>query len=150
MVGRVMAFDLAKDDDTTVVVVDRDESIRSLVEEKGVGFEKADLSDASDVTRVIADADMVIGAVPGFLGFQTMETVIRAKKNMVDIAFMPEDAREHDALARSGAGDDDAPRSDRDERRSKYRARGNRSLTQTRSSSVENGSCCPQRARLAS
>jgi lysine 6-dehydrogenase len=41
----------------------------------------------------------VIGAVPGFLGFQTLKTVIECGKNIVDISFFAEDPFELDALA---------------------------------------------------
>ena len=37
------------------------------------------------------DADLVVGCVPGFMGYSTLETVIGAGKDMVDISFMPED-----------------------------------------------------------
>src|SRR5690606_27700002 len=41
----------------------------------------------------------VVGAVPGFMGFQTARTVIEAGKNMVDISFFPEDPFDLDQLA---------------------------------------------------
>jgi len=46
------------------------------------------------------DADLVISAVPGFLGLKTMNRVIMGKKDLVDITFMPEDVRHLDSLAR--------------------------------------------------
>jgi saccharopine dehydrogenase-like NADP-dependent oxidoreductase len=42
---------------------------------------------------------MVINAVPGFLGFQTLRAVIEAKKNVIDIAFFSEDPFLLDELA---------------------------------------------------
>ena len=39
-------------------------------------------------------------AVPGFMGYKTLEAVITAGKHVVDISFFPEDALELDALAK--------------------------------------------------
>ena len=43
---------------------------------------------------------MVLNAVPGFMGFQTLKAIIEAKKNAVDIAFFPEDVFILDAMAK--------------------------------------------------
>ncbi len=60
----------------------------------------ADLSKAEKIQEVISGADLVIGAVPGFMGFETVKAVIEAGKNIVDISFFPEDCFELDALAK--------------------------------------------------
>ena len=62
--------------------------------------EKADLSSAGELRRVIVDQDLVVGAVPGPMGFATVRSVIDAGKNIVDISFFEEDAFELDALAK--------------------------------------------------
>ena len=51
------------------------------------------------VAAAVRDADLVIGAVPGFMGFATLKAVIEAGKNVVDISFFDEDPFELDALA---------------------------------------------------
>lgn len=51
-----------------------------------------DLSEPANVERAIADADLVVGAVPGFMGYRTVEQVLDAGKPIVDISFFPEDA----------------------------------------------------------
>lgn len=61
---------------------------------------QADLNDPETIKSIIKDFDLVIGAVPGFMGFQTMKAVIEAGKNMVDISFMPEDFIQLDGLAK--------------------------------------------------
>ncbi len=100
MVGRAMAIDLSKDHD--VLSVDRDASaLKLLSNHPNLSTISGDLADASTITRVIADADIVVGAVPGFMGFKTLQTVIQAGKNIVDISFFPEDPFELDALAKS-------------------------------------------------
>jgi lysine 6-dehydrogenase len=52
------------------------------------------------VTRAVEDADIVIGSVPGFIGYAMLEAVIRAGKNIVDISYFLEDPFELDALAK--------------------------------------------------
>ncbi len=97
--SHAMAFDLSRD--FRVTLVDRDEEALELLKEKyGVETEKADLLREGEVARVTAGADLVIGAVPGFMAHQTLGAVIASGKNMVDISFGPEDPFEWDGLAR--------------------------------------------------
>ncbi len=100
MVGRVIAADLSKNFDVTAV----DKNLAGLDWLKKSFTVKtlgADLSDQSAVSQAISDADLVISAVPGFMGFQTLKTIIQSGKNVVDISFFGEDAFELDDLARS-------------------------------------------------
>ena len=46
-----------------------------------------------------SDYDLIISAVPGFMGFETLKTIIETKKNVVDISFFPENALELNELA---------------------------------------------------
>jgi len=101
-VGSAMAIDLALDKKFEVRVADRDaKQLARLEETHGIRGERVDFSLPSTVARAIADADLVISAVPGFLGFQTLRAIIEAGKNVVDIAFFPEDPFELDELAKS-------------------------------------------------
>jgi len=96
-----MAVDLAKDKRFDVRVADRDTSrLAQLEEGHGIRGERADFSLPSTVTRAVQDADLVISAVPGFLGFRTLQAIIEAGKNVVDIAFFPEDPFELDEPAK--------------------------------------------------
>lgn len=97
MVGRAMAIDLAKNH--SVTSVDLTQKNLELLP-ANIRKIKADLSDQNKIHEVIADTDLVIGAVPGFMGFKTVKTVIEAKKNIVDISFFPEDGLELDAIAK--------------------------------------------------
>ena len=67
---------------------------------EGITPVPADLSDAATIRRVVGGHDLVVGAVPGHMGFATLREVIGAGKPVVDISFFPEDALELDALAR--------------------------------------------------
>ncbi len=101
LIGSVIARDLARDEDADVSVFDASEESLSRV--KGtprVRASVADLGSRGAVAAAIAPADVVIGAVPGFLGRAMLETVIAAGKPIADISFSPQDPLELDAAAR--------------------------------------------------
>ncbi len=101
LVGTPMALDLAKDEDIQVCVADVNEAVLKKIEGKdGIKTIACDLSDAKTLEAAISDFDLVVNAVPGFMGFKTLKTIISSKKNVVDIAFFPEDAFELDELAK--------------------------------------------------
>ncbi len=98
MVGRAMAIDLSKK--YTVYSADiSSENLGRLVP-FGIHPVQADLSDAGKIKEIISDKDLVIGAVPGFMGFHTLKTVIESGKNVCDISFFNEDAFLLDDLAK--------------------------------------------------
>jgi len=99
LVGKAIAADLCSDFDVTAVDADA-AALERLRARYPIKTLAADLTDAGAVRRVVRDADLVIGAVPGFLGFRTLETVIDAGKNVVDISFFAEDALLLDELAK--------------------------------------------------
>lgn len=99
MVGRVMAADLATDFEVTSV----DVSPANLRRLEGTPVKRlqADLASPSAVRGLVRDCDLVVGAVPGAMGFATLEAVISAGKDVVDISFFPEDAFLLDESART-------------------------------------------------
>lgn len=98
LVGKAMAIDLAKSFEVTSADIN-DEALKELAS-MGIKTEKLDFSDLKSLSDVVKPHDLVVGAVPGFMGFQTVKTVIEAGKNMVDISFFPEDPFLLDDLAR--------------------------------------------------
>jgi saccharopine dehydrogenase-like NADP-dependent oxidoreductase len=99
MVGRAMAIDLSKKHQVTSV--DRDKNALDLLSANpNIQTENLDVTDHEALAMAIRNFDMVISAVPGFLGLQTMIQVIKQKKDLVDISFMPEDVLHLDSLAR--------------------------------------------------
>jgi lysine 6-dehydrogenase len=99
MVGSAIAADLASR--YAVVAADRSEAaVRKLSGVPGLETVQADLSDPGTVRDLVRDADLVVGAVPGFMGYRTLRTVIEAGKNVVDISFFGEDPFELDGLAK--------------------------------------------------
>ena len=101
LVGAPIALDLAKDKDINVTVADISDGIlKKFKTHTKIKTIKQDLSDRQGLKEMISCFDMVINAVPGFMGYKTLETIIKAGKNVVDIAFFPEDALTLDALAK--------------------------------------------------
>lgn len=98
LVGGVMAEDLSKNHEVTSV----DISQKNLDKLKSKNIKKIclDISKSEFLKNVIKDFDLVIGAVPGFMGYKMMQDVIEAKKNIVDISFYPEDPFRLDELAK--------------------------------------------------
>jgi len=99
-VGGTMAHDLARDFRVTVA----DRSLEALVRFRGgaTARRRAELADPVGCAAAVADADIVVGAVPGFMGFATAKAVLEAGKTLVDISFFDEDCYELDALAKAG------------------------------------------------
>ena len=100
MVGRAIALDLAANHEVTSADVS-ESSLKLLREAGNVRTLPLDVTDRTRLERAIAGFDLVVGAVPGFLGFETLEKVIECGKNIVDISFCPENALELDELARN-------------------------------------------------
>jgi lysine 6-dehydrogenase len=99
MVGRAIALDLAKD--YAVTAFDRDgfnlERVKS--ENPSINIVGTNLSLFDEYKQFLSTFDLVVTAVPGFMGYKTLEAVIDAGKNVVDISFFPEDALQLHKLA---------------------------------------------------
>lgn len=98
MVGSVIAKDLAKK--YKVTSADLFEEKLSPLKRFGIHTLAVDLDDPEELKKAVRDADLVIGAVPGFMGFNTLKTVITEGKNVVDISFFDEDPFLLDSLAK--------------------------------------------------
>jgi lysine 6-dehydrogenase len=100
-VGSAIAVDLARDAAFEVRAADRDAArLAHLLDRHGIRGERVDFSLPSTVARAIGGADLVVSAVPGFLGFRTLRAIIDARVDVVDIAFFPEDPFELDVPAK--------------------------------------------------
>lgn len=98
MVGRAIAIDLCKEFEVTSADIDKQNL--SLLKKFPIKTVRCDLSSSEKIKSLVNKFDLVIGAVPGFMGFKTLQTVIRARKNVVDISFFAEDPFKLDALAK--------------------------------------------------
>jgi len=99
MVGRAMAVDLSKKHQITSVDLDKN-ALDLLSNKSNIETNILDVTDHAELSKAVKDYDIVISAVPGFLGLQTMIQVIKQKKNLVDISFLPEDVLSLDSLAK--------------------------------------------------
>jgi saccharopine dehydrogenase-like NADP-dependent oxidoreductase len=101
LVGAPMAKDLAAGADVRVTVADiNEQALSRLAATERITTANADLTDKTALIRILEPADMVINAVPGFMGFATLQTILEAGKDVVDIAFFPEDPFSLDGLAK--------------------------------------------------
>ena len=98
LVGSAMAADLASKHEVTAL--DHNTALFGQLKKKGVTTKQADLSLPGEIARQVSGHDLVIGALPGHMGFRCLEEVISASMDMVDISFMPEDFLSLDDLAR--------------------------------------------------
>lgn len=100
MIGSTMAGDLAKDSDAEIMIADINErNLKKFANHAHIKTACTDLSDPLKVKLLIKDFDLVLGALPSRIGYQTLQAVIEAGKPYCDISFMPEDALELHALA---------------------------------------------------
>lgn len=100
MVGRAIALDLAKD--YAVTSFDLNDANLDELKSRNVAIQTVatNLSQFEEYAGWLSPFDLVVTAVPGFMGYKTLEAVIRAGKNVVDISFFPEDALQLDILAK--------------------------------------------------
>ncbi|HOX78600.1 MAG TPA: saccharopine dehydrogenase C-terminal domain-containing protein [Bacteroidales bacterium] len=101
LVGFPIALDLSKDAGFQVTLYDiRKERLQRITQKHKLVTVQADLSDESMVREIARKSDLVVSAVPGHLGFQTLKYIIEEGKNVIDIAFFPEDLFELEELAK--------------------------------------------------
>jgi len=90
MVGKAIAIDLSAKHRVISADVDK-QSLQYLSANYPIEAVVANLMEEETIIRLVKDCDLVVSAVPGFMGYQTVSTVIESGKNIVDISFMPED-----------------------------------------------------------
>jgi saccharopine dehydrogenase-like NADP-dependent oxidoreductase len=101
LIGRVIARELASEEGATVSVFDSDPgALESVGRETQASIHRADLSRADVIASAIAEADAVVGALPGVLGFPMLRAVVEAGKPIADISFSAEDPLQLESLAR--------------------------------------------------
>lgn len=102
LVGSVIARDLAGKHDVTSA----DLSLAALgqLKEQGIRTVQLDLTDTAAIRKTVADADVVVSAVPSVLGYQVLKTLVEDGKAIADIAFTPEEILGlHDLAVSTGA-----------------------------------------------
>ena len=100
MVGSAMAKDLSKVHNVLLTDVNYEVLLKTKEEFSNIEILQLDVNNDESLNKVLEGKDVVLSAVPGFLGYKTLEKIIINKKNVVDISFFPENALELNQLAR--------------------------------------------------
>ncbi len=100
MVGKAMAIDMAGNHQVTLADINRSALDTVKLQDNRIKIQQMDVTNKEALQNTIRNYDLVIGAVPGFLGFSTLKAIIEAEMNVIDISFFPENALELDALAK--------------------------------------------------
>jgi saccharopine dehydrogenase-like NADP-dependent oxidoreductase len=100
MVGKAIALDLAKNYTVTSIDINAANLAGVRKQNDSIKTITADLTQYAAYGELLAPFDIVVTAVPGFMGYKTLEAVISAGKNAVDISFFPEDVLQLDTLAK--------------------------------------------------
>ncbi|MCU0291121.1 MAG: saccharopine dehydrogenase NADP-binding domain-containing protein [Thermoanaerobaculaceae bacterium] len=102
LVGHAIVADLAAEPGFEITAVDRDPGrLQRVAGLERVTTRVADLADPTVLASVVAGGDLVVGAVPGFMGFETVRRVLELGKPVVDISFFPEDPFGLDGVAKA-------------------------------------------------
>ena len=99
LVGKTMALDLSKNYELHLGDTNLDLLNEIKNEDESIHIQKIDVQDKENFCAWIADADIVLLAVPGFLGFEALRLIIECGKNVVDISFSPENVLSLNDLA---------------------------------------------------
>ncbi len=101
MVGSAMAIDLSNNQNYEVTIADLSLTALENIKKSHpkINTTCVDVTIKEELTKTLAPFDLVICAVPGFLGYQTLECIIKSKKDVVDISFFPENALTLNQLA---------------------------------------------------
>ncbi|MBW1722334.1 MAG: saccharopine dehydrogenase NADP-binding domain-containing protein [Deltaproteobacteria bacterium] len=101
LVGNAIVRDLAGDPGNEVLAVDRHQAaLDNLGALERVEKVCADIQEPGLAASLLNHADVVVSAVPGCLGFETLSEILSVGKPVVDISFFPEDPFQLDGLAR--------------------------------------------------
>ena len=100
MVGSAIAIDMATRHNVTITDVNQPALDKVKKKYPSVNTLMLDVTDKKILQQTIKQYDLVICAVPGYLGFETVKSIIEAEMNVVDISFFAENSLELDALAK--------------------------------------------------
>jgi len=100
MVGSAIAIDMAPKHRVTIIDISKDVLDRVKKKHGDISTLQLDVTRKKELQRIVKQHDLVINAVPGFLGFETLKTIIEADMNVIDIAFSPENSLELDEFAK--------------------------------------------------
>ena len=100
LVGSAIAIDLSHNHHVTLCDLDIKVLNKIKLKDDSLNIKELDVTNESELQGTIKQFDLVVCAVPGFLGFNTLKIIINSGINVIDISFSPEDFLPLDALAR--------------------------------------------------
>jgi len=100
MVGSAIAIDLSKKHKVTLTDINQQVLNKVTSKFPALTSKMLDVTNKISLQDSISGFDLVVCAVPGFLGFETLKSIIKAEKNVVDISFFSENSLELDSLAK--------------------------------------------------
>jgi len=100
MVGSAMAIDLANKHAVSITDFNKKALAKAVSKCPSLTPIQLDVTNKKTLQKTIKPFDLVICAVPGFLGFETLKNIIEAEKNVIDISFFPENSLVLDNLAK--------------------------------------------------
>ncbi|MDD3721712.1 MAG: saccharopine dehydrogenase C-terminal domain-containing protein [Lutibacter sp.] len=100
MVGSTMAIDMAKNNSVSITDFNKSALDKAVKKCDKLTPIVLDVTDKATLQKTIKRFDLVICAVPGFLGFETLKAIIEAEKNVIDISFFPENSLDLFELAK--------------------------------------------------
>lgn len=98
-VGSFIAKELKKEGFQVTVYDNSNENLK-IIEENGINARKCDLSIHQNLKEAIKNSNLIINALPGFLGFKVLEAAIEEGISIIDVSFMPENPLELDKKAK--------------------------------------------------
>jgi len=95
-IGSVIARDIAESMPSVEVVIagrsrSRAEEIATTIDRDNVSWIQLDASNRHKLVDACDGFGLVVGALPGEVGYQSIKACIDAKVDMVDVSYMPED-----------------------------------------------------------
>ena len=100
LVGKAIALDLASEPEFSLTSVDCKQEALAELALAGIRVICQDISQPEATKDLVSDYDLVINAVPGYLGFKSLKACLEAGRKVVDISFFPENPFELDSLAK--------------------------------------------------
>ena len=98
--GKAIAADLSTSFNVTSVDVN-EHALNELSQQfPSVSIIVSDMANPENIKKVVTDADIVVGCLPGHMGFEANKILIGERKKIVDISFFPEDLFGLDGLAK--------------------------------------------------
>lgn len=91
LIGRAIALDLSSFHEITCVDLNKQALAWIEKEDHSVCTINYDLAKEDNYSDLVTGFDLVVNAMPGFLGFETLKKILIAGKNVVDASSFPED-----------------------------------------------------------